>query len=97
MTALFQRVFESFEGFFREDKPQSSSRLNLLSWSLGVLCMWGAISWKKGDLQPLPETVLAALGFLWGVKAWTKGREILGGKDKPNETNTDPPVNDRTG
>lgn len=90
------RLFDSIEGFFREDKPQSSSRLNLLSWSLGVLVMWGAISLKKWELQPLPETVLAALGFLWGVKAWTKGKELINGKAK-NETTGDPPVTDGTG
>ena len=37
--------------------------ISFLCWSLGALVMWGYVSFKKGDLAPVPESVVTMVGI----------------------------------
>jgi hypothetical protein len=58
---------------FMEDKGSgnklSATRLALLLWSVGVVGIWGFVSWRTNTLQTIPESVVTIFGLLLGGKA----------------------------
>jgi xanthosine utilization system XapX-like protein len=66
------KLFQFISGFFRQGTRESSTRLVMLSWGLGVLAVWCHVSVNKTELVPIPETVLVLVLGLLGIKAGEK-------------------------
>ncbi len=59
--------------FFQDDKGDfSSMRLIMIPWMMGVLITWMYCSFSTGTLQPLPESVITAIGIMVAGKAVQK-------------------------
>jgi len=64
----------------------SAIRLSFLCWMLGVLVMWGWVSFQQKSLQPIPESVITLIGIAVGGKVVQR----IGEKENtttPTETN----------
>jgi len=76
------KLFSFIAGFLRIGTRESSTRLIMLAWGLGVLAVWSQVSYSKGELVVIPETVVVIVLGLLGIKA---GEKIgtLSKSDKP--------------
>lgn len=66
------KLFQFLGGFLRAGTRESSTRLVMLSWGLGVLAVWCHVSVQKAELVAIPETVLVLVLGLLGIKAGEK-------------------------
>ena len=60
----------ALEQFLQDKKTNtlSAMRLALFWWVFGVSLIWGYVSIRTLELQPIPESVVAILGLLLGGK-----------------------------
>lgn len=71
-----------FFTFFRDPGLKiSATRVVFIIWCLVVLAGWIIVSLHIGKLQPIPQSVVAVLGLLAGVKATQRLAE---GKSDPD-------------
>ncbi len=60
--------------------------ISFLCWSLGALVMWGYTTFRKSELQPIPESVVTMIGISTSgslLNRFLETREKL--KPKENE------------
>lgn len=81
--APLARIETSFvRSLFGESGDVSSMRAVFVLATLLIVLAWAVISVHAGALQPLPESIVAALGILTGGKLWQNSQEASSSKSE---------------